>query len=266
MRVLLDALQEGRLVELPEGDRDHALEYLALLLEAIPDSGKSDIVQDVIGREHKMSTAIGFGVAIPHARTNKEGELLCAVGWSPKGIDFGAPDGRPVNLVIIYHIPDSHRNLYLKEVSTLVKAIRATKGIPSEAKDLQEVRISLLDWISSAIEGTGPDQKARMIMLSAKSETLPARETIAVDKVEQLFGNLILFEMVVVSANQCIVLSAEEDLVKRLEGSPYLAQAAVEGKAMNVGGYRITLRNERTFSSGRRYLLGAAFKTDEIAP
>jgi hypothetical protein len=39
MRSLLDALQEGRLVELPESSKADALEFLAILIEAIPDIG-----------------------------------------------------------------------------------------------------------------------------------------------------------------------------------------------------------------------------------
>ena len=43
MRSLLDALKEGRLVELPTGyDKKQALELLAHLIEAIPDIGNKD--------------------------------------------------------------------------------------------------------------------------------------------------------------------------------------------------------------------------------
>ena len=36
MDTLLDALQEGRLIELPDNDKDDALRVLAHILEAIP--------------------------------------------------------------------------------------------------------------------------------------------------------------------------------------------------------------------------------------
>ena len=64
MRSLLDALQEGRLVELPEVDKTKALEYLALLIEAIPDIGnRTDLVKAVNDRETQFNTGIGKGVA-----------------------------------------------------------------------------------------------------------------------------------------------------------------------------------------------------------
>ncbi len=37
MKSLLDALQEGRLIELPETDKEKSLQLLATLIEAIPD-------------------------------------------------------------------------------------------------------------------------------------------------------------------------------------------------------------------------------------
>ena len=35
MDTLLEALQEGRLIELPENDKEHALQFLAHIIEAI---------------------------------------------------------------------------------------------------------------------------------------------------------------------------------------------------------------------------------------
>ena len=52
MKSLLSALDEGRLVELPDTDKEKTLEYLALLIEAIPGiAQRNDIVQEVKKRE-----------------------------------------------------------------------------------------------------------------------------------------------------------------------------------------------------------------------
>jgi len=93
MKTLLDALQEGRLIELPDDNKNRALEYLAALIEAIPDLGLEEgITENVLAREAAHNTGIGQGWACPHARSEHHGEVLCAIGWSPKGIDYGAPD------------------------------------------------------------------------------------------------------------------------------------------------------------------------------
>src|SRR5271157_506723 len=177
MKSLLSALQEGRLVELPDPNKEKALEYLALLIEAIPDGhAQADIVQEVKQREAAASTALGKGIACPHARRIGEGDLLCAVGWSPQGIDYGAPDGQKVQLVIMYFIPDSQRNSYLKEISGLAKAVDKSKGIASiaTAGDIHAVRSQLLDWVAYAIDTAIPDAKARMIKLQEKQAAILA--------------------------------------------------------------------------------------------
>ena len=39
-------------------------------------------------REETMSTGIGFGIAIPHASSDRVGEVVAAFGRSSKGIEF----------------------------------------------------------------------------------------------------------------------------------------------------------------------------------
>lgn len=114
MDSLLDALQEGRLIELPENNKEHALQFLAHTLEAIPSIPTgADVVGLVMAREHATGTAIGKGWACPHARASYDDDLLCVVGWSPTGIDYGSPDGVPVSIIAMYLVPDNQRNHYL---------------------------------------------------------------------------------------------------------------------------------------------------------
>src|ERR1700688_2193238 len=130
MRSLLDALQAGRLIELTDNHKTKSLEYLATLIEAIPDIGvEGGITEGVLVREHLHNTGIGKGWACPHARTPRGGELVCSVGWNPKGIDYGAPDGAPVHLLVMYFVPDAQKNAYLKEISSLAKAIQTQPAL-----------------------------------------------------------------------------------------------------------------------------------------
>ncbi len=171
MKSLLVALEKGRLVELAARTKDEVLENLANLMEAIPEVGPGlDIVAAVKAREKEANSALGNGVAVPHARTPREGELQTVVGWSPAGIDYGAPDGQKVHLVIMFLIPESQRNAYLKSVSGLAKAIRSAGGIEDiiNAPDLNTVRHKLLDWVAIALDTAVPDARARMIRLETK--------------------------------------------------------------------------------------------------
>lgn len=179
MRNILTALQEGRLFELPEAGKDRALEFLARILDANPDIiVGTDAIEEIKQREQECNTAIGLGVAVPHVRAKREdGELFCAIGWSPQGIDYGAQDGEPVRLVFMYYIPGAQKNVYLKEISGLVKAVKNTGGIEpiTHADNLFVVRNLLLDWVGEASGDSGPKAVARMIKLEVKqAQALPA--------------------------------------------------------------------------------------------
>jgi len=171
MKALLNALQEGRLVELPDNVKLDALEFLGTLLEAVPEiSGEGGVTEKALKREALHNTGIGMGWACPHATTEHEGELLSAVGWSPQGIDYGAPDGKPVHLLVMYFVPDSQRNAYLKEISLLAKAIHQNADLQKlqELTELSDVRHALLDAITHAIESVTPEARARMIHLEVR--------------------------------------------------------------------------------------------------
>ena len=162
MKSLLNALQEGRLLELPDADKGKALEYLANVIEAVPDlSGVGQVHESVMARESSQNTGLGLGVACPHVRASGEGELFCAVGWSPIGIDYGSSDGKKVHLVVMYYIPDSQKSIYLREISALAGAIHREGGISAiaSAEDIATVRERLLDWVLVAIEANIPESQ-----------------------------------------------------------------------------------------------------------
>src|SRR5512137_995683 len=179
MRSILNALQEGRLFELPEAGKDRALEFLARILDANPDiEVGTDAIEAIQKREEEYNTGLGLGVAVPHVRAKREeGELFCAIGWSQEVIDYGAQDGEHVHLVFMYYIPGAQKNVYLKEVSVLVKAMKKSGGIDpiTHTDNLHVVRNLLLDWVSEGLGDTGPEAVARMIKLEVKqAQAVPA--------------------------------------------------------------------------------------------
>ena len=125
MRSLLNALHDGRLIELPDTDKLTSLKYLAHLIEAIPEVKPKPIWRSKCWpRSSPTIPGSAWAVACPHVRVPGNGELISAVGWSPAGIDYGSKDGIKVHLVVMYYIPESQKNTYLKEVSSLVRAVR----------------------------------------------------------------------------------------------------------------------------------------------
>jgi nitrogen PTS system EIIA component len=254
MKSLLEALEKGRLIELPENDKEKALELLAHLIEAIPDIGtKSDLLANILDREGQSNTAIGHGVACPHCRSATEGELLCAVGWSPEGIDYGAQDGAKVHLVVMYYVPDSERNSYLKEISALAKAIMADDSIESVSTmpDVHGARSKLLDWVGLAISETLPESKARMIKLEARQAlaqgaAAPAPPTILASGARFIPFKLVMWQ------DGVIALSGDPGLTETLERTPDLKSRMAAAREFDLPKYRIAVLSESTFAANRK--------------
>ena len=251
MKSLLNALQEGRLIELPDADKQKSLEYLAHLIEAIPDlSASAELSEAMMARERAQNTGIGLGVACPHVRATGSGELISAVGWSPAGIDYGSSDGKKVHLVVMYFIPDSQKNVYLKEISALAGAVTKQGGIQSIAKaeDIATVREQLLDWVSAAIDANIPETKARMIRLEARQAVVEAAPLAPALKAQvQIVSVLILVE----GEGKLAVLCQNAELATGLEKEASLADALkVRGQFDSVG-YRLVFRGATTYEQGR---------------
>jgi nitrogen PTS system EIIA component len=251
MKSLLTALQEGRLIELPDTDKTKSLEYLATLIEAIPDIGvEGGITEGVLVREQLHNTGIGKGWACPHARTNRNGELVCSVGWSPKGIDYGAPDGEPVHLLVMYFVPDVQKNAYLKEISSLAKAIMTQPSLQDlkSMEDLAEVRHHLLDAINVALESMAPDARARMIQLEVKQAGIAETGSeLSLD----VTRSIVPLSVVTVPGLKFLVLSQDRELVHSLETYDKLVADLTATGRSDHQGITVVLRSSSTYQPDR---------------
>lgn len=107
--------------------RDEVIGFLVDLLEKegylprIKDSFKSAIFQ----REELISTGIGLGVAIPHAKLQEFTDFFIAIAiQQKKGIDWQALDKAPVRFVFMIGGPEEQQTEYLQILSLLTSAIR----------------------------------------------------------------------------------------------------------------------------------------------
>jgi nitrogen PTS system EIIA component len=263
MDSLLDALQEGRFIELPDNSKDHALQFLAHIIEAIPSvpSG-TDVSGLVLAREQSSITALGRGFACPHARVPYDDDLICSVGWSPQGIEYGAPDNSPVRIVIMYLVPDNQRNHYLKEVSTLAKALMASgTDVLSEAKDLDTVRNYLLDLVSTTKSLTGSGTRARMIQLESRADAAQFAET-------QILSNLTVESLTIIFAQnqRHVVLGQNKTLVEMLDGAVGLHESISSKGFFELNGWRIIKRASIDYQSGRSSFDCLAIKANAPTP
>jgi len=74
-------------------------------------------------RETSMSTGIGFGIGIPHASTDLISEVVGALGRSLKGVNFDALDNQPVNLVMLFLVPQGQFQKHLHTLANIAKLL-----------------------------------------------------------------------------------------------------------------------------------------------
>ena len=84
---------------------------------------KSEAIARVLEREELASTALGDGVAIPHARLDVGERPAIALGRHPAGIEFGAPDGKPVHLVVLVIWQPAQAGLFNRLFAGLVSKL-----------------------------------------------------------------------------------------------------------------------------------------------
>jgi mannitol/fructose-specific phosphotransferase system IIA component (Ntr-type) len=101
------------------------------LIQAVPPShkihDKEELIKRVLEREQIETTGIGEGIAIPHARTDVvEGICIC-LGISPKGINYGSIDDKPVHILFLLAASESAHNTYLNTLAGVALVFKDRK-------------------------------------------------------------------------------------------------------------------------------------------
>jgi PTS system nitrogen regulatory IIA component len=121
-----DYLDAHLVVFLESEKRDDALQELVAVLTKTEKLRNPEIFYHaILEREKIVSTGIGLGVAIPHAKLEGYEDFFIAIGIQrKKGIEWNALDGAPVRLVFMIGGPDNKQTEYLKILSHLTMAIK----------------------------------------------------------------------------------------------------------------------------------------------
>ena len=92
-------------------------------------------------REDTMSTGIGFGIAIPHASSDKVSEVVAAFGRSSGGIEFESLDNAPVKFVVLFVVPRDQFQMHLRTLAAIAKLLndRTVREALGTAKDAGEI-------------------------------------------------------------------------------------------------------------------------------
>ena len=101
-------------------DKADAIAKLVKLMETQGNVVDVDAYTEAVhARESFGSTALGEGIAIPHAKTAAVSAPGLAAMTLPEGVDYDAPDGLPTTLMFLIAAPDTKADVHLEVLSRL---------------------------------------------------------------------------------------------------------------------------------------------------
>lgn len=96
-------------------------EHAAQLFSQLSGLKKQDVFNSLFERERLGSTALGYGVAIPHGRIKGLGDAVGALYRMAPPLEFDAPDGQPVSLCFVLLVPQDANEHHLQILGELAQ-------------------------------------------------------------------------------------------------------------------------------------------------
>jgi len=116
------------------------------LVACTPGLDRAELYAMLVEREKLGSTAMGDGIAIPHARIESLDRVLAVFGLSRGGVDFDSLDGQPTHLFFLLVAPGREGSAHLLLLARLSRLL----GIDAFRARLREVGTT--DELFRAIE------------------------------------------------------------------------------------------------------------------
>ncbi len=118
-------------LSLAADNEDAAIRAVTVLLTGHPAVVNAERLADEILEREKLSpTAIGYGIAFPHARTEQVREIVMAIGRSTPGVPFRGADER-VHFFFVIGAPPDRAAQYLALVARLARLLK-TEAVRAE--------------------------------------------------------------------------------------------------------------------------------------
>lgn len=128
--------------------KKRALELISQLLAESADTSQQEIFESLTARERLGSTALGYGVALPHGRMKKLTATRGAFVQLLQGVDFDAADRTPVDLLFAIVVPEHCTEEHLQLVAQIAELFsnEAIRNQLREAKNTDELLSTLVNW------------------------------------------------------------------------------------------------------------------------
>jgi len=105
-------------------DKDSVIEEMidVLVKDGVVKNRKK-FKRDILERESLSNTGIGFGIAIPHAKSKAVIKPRIAVGITRTGIDYGSIDGKDIKIIFMIAVNDKQEDLHLKALANVARKL-----------------------------------------------------------------------------------------------------------------------------------------------
>lgn len=117
--------KESIMIDVQETDKEH---LLSKMVERLDNCGllinKEEAEHAIIAREQLMSTGVGNGIAIPHAKTDAVKSIVLSVATIKNGINYKSVDKKKVFAVFMLLAPKNSASENLKVLTAIAKILR----------------------------------------------------------------------------------------------------------------------------------------------
>lgn len=139
---LENIIPAARIALLDAETKDEALKELGGVVAAASEVGDANgLLEAIFERERIMSTGIGLGIAIPHAKIPSVTDFVVGFGKVRGGLDFNSLDGKPVHFIVMIAGPHDQQERYLQLLARITLKLKdaAVRRRLSEADDVEGI-------------------------------------------------------------------------------------------------------------------------------
>lgn len=123
-----DLISPERIVWLSSDTKEEVLRELVDVISRAPQIGdREELLKAVLEREKIMSTGIGLGIAVPHAKIGSVSDFVMAMGISHKGVEFDSLDNKPVHIFVMIAGPADQQDRYIRILAKVVLTLKDPK-------------------------------------------------------------------------------------------------------------------------------------------
>ncbi len=147
MTISLEAIiPPERVIILDVTTKEEALRRLAAVVATSPEvTDGARLLSALHEREKIMSTGIGLGIAIPHAKIPSVKDFVVGFAKIDQGIDFSSLDGKPVHFIVMIAGPDNQQERYLQLLARITLKLKdaGVRRRLAEARSVDEILAAL---------------------------------------------------------------------------------------------------------------------------